>query len=110
MAGQFSAQARTSSPIVVPVRALGFGVDDRPVGDVREQEIDIVVEFLGILDRSYRDEALFVALGPHIPALNWVASAERHEGPAVQHSAAKIEILIDHQHSGPEIPRANGRS
>ena len=28
----------------------------------------------------------------------------------MQHPAAKVEILIDHQHTGPEISRANGCS
>ncbi len=42
--------------------------------------------------------------------LNWIASAERHPGAAVQHPAADVKILIDDQHSGAEIPGANGCS
>ncbi len=37
-------------PLVVSVRALASAVEDRPVGDVGEQELDAVVELLGILD------------------------------------------------------------
>ena len=110
MAGQFSAHARASSrSLSVPVRALGLGVDHRPVGDVREQQVDAVVELFGRLDGIGGDQSLLVALALHVPALDGVAAAEGHEGPAVQHPAAEVVVLIDDQHAGPEVPRADGR-
>ena len=96
-------------PLVVAVGALALGIDHRPVGDVREQEVDAVIELLRPLGRIDRDQSLLVLLALHVPLLDRVAAAEGHEGPAVQHPAADVEVLIDHQHAGAEIPRANGR-
>ena len=96
-------------PLVVAVGALALGIDHRPVGDVREQQIDAVVELFRLLGGIDRDQPLLVLLALPVPLLDRVAAAERHEGPAVQHPAAEVEVLVDHQHAGPEIPRANGR-
>src|SRR5690606_6360753 len=72
--------------LVVPVRRRAAAVDDRPISDVLEQQLDVVVELLGSLDRLHRDEAFRIALAPHVPKLNRVAAAERDERAAVQHA------------------------
>ena len=72
-AGQFSAHARESSRFVVAVRALGLAVDDRPVGEVGEQEIDAVVELFRRLGGVGGDEPLLVALALHVADLHGVA-------------------------------------
>ena len=75
-------------PLVVPVGALGFGIDYRPVGDIREEELDIIIDLLRVLNGSNRDEPLLVALALHISLLYRVATAERQPGRAMQHPAA----------------------
>ena len=96
-------------PLVVAVRALGLGVEHRPVVEVREQDLDAVVELLRGLGRIDRDVAVAVALAPHVPALDRVAAAERDHRSAEQHPAAGVVVRIDHEHARPEVPRADGR-
>src|SRR5687767_9528897 len=74
--------------LVVTVRRFAGTVHDRPIGDIREQEVDAVVELLGRLDGRARDETLFVALAFAVPKLQRIAAAERDERAAVDHAAA----------------------
>ena len=89
--------------LVVAVGVLGLDVEDRPVGDVGEEQFDVVVEFLGTLERPDGDIAVLVALAFHVPELDRIAAAERDEGPAVQHPAAEVEVLVDDEHRRAEI-------
>ena len=89
--------------LVVAIRRLAAAVQDRPVRDVGEQQIDAVVELLGRLDGRARDEPFLVALAFLIAELERIAAAQRDERAAVQHAAAEIEVLIDDEHGGAEI-------
>ena len=82
-------------------------IHDRPVRDVREQEVDAVVQLLGTLDGRRRDEALLVAVTFAVAKLDGVAAAERNERAAVQHAAAEVEVLVDDEDTGAEIARAD---
>ena len=95
--------------LVVAVRAVAVAIDDRPVGEVGEQELDVVVELCGILDDVDRDAPLGIALAAHVALLHGIAGAERHERAAVQHSAADVEGGLDDEHVGAEIARTNRR-
>ena len=95
--------------LIVAVRVLGSEVEDRPVGDVGEEQLDVVVELLGILDGSDGDVTVLVALALHVSLLDRIAAAERDERPAVQHPAAEVEILVDDEHGRAEIARPNRR-
>ena len=93
--------------LVVAVRAVAVAIDDRPVREVGEQQLDVVVELGGILDHVDRDAPLGVALAAHVALLHGIAGAERHERAAVQHSAADVEGGLDDEHVGAEIARTN---
>ena len=90
---------------VVAVRAIAVTVDDRPVREVLEQDLDAVVELGGFLDRLDLDAPFGVALAVHVAALHGVPRAERDERAAVQHSAADVEGRLDDEHGGAEIAR-----
>ena len=70
---------------VVPIGAVAPAVDDRPVDQVGEQEIDAVVERFGGLERIDLDAPFGVARPRPVAALHRIAGAERHEGAALQH-------------------------
>ena len=95
-------------PLVVAVRALPLGVDNRPVGDIRKEKLDTVVELLRVLDGIHGDEPLPVTLSVYVPLLHGVTPTQRQPTRAVQHPASEIEVLIDHQNGCAQIPRTNG--
>ena len=95
--------------LVVSVRVLSFWIDNRPVGHVREQEIDAVVEFFRVFNRVNSDEPLLIAFALHIPSLNRVASSKRYKGPTVYPPATKVEVLVNYQHAGSEVFCPNSR-
>ena len=86
-----------------------MAIDDRPVGEVGEQQLDVVVELCWVLDDVDRNAALGIALAAHVALLHGIAGAERHERAAVQHSAADIEGGLDDEHVGAEIACTNRR-
>ena len=92
---------------VVTVGGLGRSVHHRPVGVVPEEEVRILGQFLdGVLPRS-GDEPFLVPLACDVPQLKGISPAKRDLRTAVQHLAAGIEVLIDHDHGRSEVPRSN---
>ena len=94
--------------LVVAVRGLRRSVHDRPVGMVPEQEVRILGQFLHRMLPWSRDESFLVALACDVPQLERIPAAKRDLGAAVQHLAAKVEVLIDDDHGRPKVARANG--
>ncbi len=92
---------------IVPVRGLGRGVHDRPVGMVPEQEVRILGQFLDLLLTWRRDEPLPIVFAGDVPQLEGIPTAQRDLSAAMQHFAADVEVLIDDDHGCPEVPRPN---
>src|SRR5690606_17692145 len=63
--------------LVVAVRRRAFAIDDRPIRDVLEQELDAVVELLRVFNRRHRDETFRVAFALHVAELHRIAAAQR---------------------------------
>src|SRR5881296_3120586 len=75
---------------------------------VPEQEVCILSQFLHRLPPWRRDESLPVVFAGDVPQLEWISSAKRNLSAAMQHLAAKIEVLIDDDHGRAKVPRPNG--
>ena len=94
-------------PIVVAVRRVPAGVEHGPVGDVLEQEIGVLGHVLRLVQRRHLEQSLLIALPGDIAQLARVAAAERDLAAAVQHLAADIVVLVDHQYVKTRVPRAD---
>src|SRR6266850_1126227 len=55
-----------------------------------------------------RDEPLRVAFACDVPHLEGIPTAKRDLSAAVQHLAARVEVLIDDDHGRAKVPRPNG--
>ncbi len=84
--------------VVVAVGALRLAIDDRPVGHIGEQQVDAVIQFLGVLDRGDGDETLGIRFPGHVAQLDRVTAAQRQERARMQHTPAKVEVLVHDQH------------
>src|SRR5262249_46050166 len=84
--------------VVVAVRSVAADIEDRPVGDVPEQEVGVLGDVCRLVQRLDLDEPFLVPFSGNVPQLTWIAATERGLSPAVQHLAADVEILIDHEH------------
>ncbi len=62
--------------LVVTVRVLAAVVGNRPVGQIFEQQFDVVVELFGILEHIRRNEAFLVALTAHVALLQRITATE----------------------------------
>ena len=95
--------------LVIAVRGLSGRVHDGPVGVVPEEEVGILGQLLHRVQPRRRHEPFRVALALDVALLQRIVAAERHQAAAVQHLAAKVEVLIDDDHRRAEIARANRR-
>ena len=94
--------------VVVAVRRLRRDVEHRPVGHVPEQEVDVFPHFLGLVQRSNRDEAFLVGFAGDVAQLAGVAAAQRDLAAAVGHFAADVEVLVDDEHPQAGVARPDG--
>ncbi len=94
--------------LVVAIRSLSGAVDDRPVGHVAPQIVHVFGQlFDSVLSRD-GDEAFKIGLAGDVAQLCGVAAAERNLAARVNHTAAEIEVLVNHQHRGAKIARPDG--
>src|SRR4051812_1326492 len=69
--------------VVVAIRGVAADVEDRPVGNIPEQKIGILLQLLRLVQRSDLDEALLVALSGDVSQLARIAAPEGGLAPAV---------------------------